>query len=352
MRLRRLREIGYDPEADRIAKEAELTAYSSGNPDFPLLPSSLSTLTEEEEFIEYDESGIPPRLQDMIQEPPGSLVRLACIGVSLVSYSDKSVTKTIASLRKYLRQCISRQYVPESAFLDQIIRTVTCDRAEGRRPDMESKADQARRLLSDANAKLDAKGFHWHLKNVQLNTEEEIALHNLELQWEEARTSLNDEWNSDKMRSKFNKPSPVLLSLRNDAKLLLNAHRFSEAELVAAQITHVEQQEVIAAGERMSKAYSVALARLDARWTQDREVLKASFLKRRNRLTKTKNVSLLPLLRQVDKCQQKTAAVLETQKQTPVIAPRIVAPVKIRRVEVKKPFPNKLRRSGSAAVSG
>jgi hypothetical protein len=239
---------------------------------------------------------------------------MALCGVSVVGYSEESVKQTITSLRKYLQECVERGYLPECAYLNDAIEKIRDERKAMHEPDLDEEAREAQRRLDDARAAHDDQEASWQNKLAQIDTEEELALQELELKWEEARATLEDEWNSDKVKSRFNKPSPTLIDLRRTARRLLSVHRFDESLIVAREISALEANEGEEATRRMALAYTVAVDRLDRKFYNDRQTLETTFVTRRSQAERARDATMLPLARKVSKYQAKEELINEKRR--------------------------------------
>jgi hypothetical protein len=224
------------------------------------------------------------------------------------------VKQTITSLRRYLHQCVELGYLPECAYLNDAIEKIREERREMHEPDLDEESSEVQRKLGDARTVHDSQEASWQNRLAQLDTEEELALQELELKWEEARAALEEEWNSDKIKARFNKPSPTLIDLRRTARRLLSVHRFEDSLVIAEEISALEAWEGEEATRRMALAYTVAVDRLDKKFYNDKETLETTFMTRRSQIERTRDATMLPLARKVDKYQKKDEIINEKRR--------------------------------------
>jgi hypothetical protein len=127
-----------------------------------------------------------------------------------------------------------------------------------------------------------------------------LAIHELEMKWKKARDALDAEWNSERARARFNKPSPALIDRRRTARRLLAMHRSDESAVVAREIPELEDAEAADATRRIRLAYRAAIERVDRRFRNDCETLKTSLPTGRSQIERTHNSGMMPLVRKVD----------------------------------------------------
>jgi hypothetical protein len=255
-------------------------------------------------------------LRKLLKPQKGSLVYLALCGVSIIGYSEISVADAVASLRLYLQKCMDRGYLPESAYVSDTIEQIKQEQRELNEPDYEGEAAHVRRQLEAAQNIQDTLEVSWRNRLAQIESEERIAIEDLRMRWEDACESLEAEWNSEKVKSKFNKPSPKLIDLRKTAKRMLSVRRFEEAALLAKEIANLEMVEASDAERNMNLAYRVAVERLDRKFANDLETLRASFVTRRNQAERSRDVTMKPVIRSVDKYRYREGLLSERKKQS------------------------------------
>jgi hypothetical protein len=173
---------------------------------------------------------------------------------------------------------------------------------------------ETQRKLEGARTVRDSHELSWRNKLAQIDTEEELALQELEMKWREARDTLDAEWKSEKWKAKFNKPSPTLIDRRRTAKRLLAMHRYEESAVFAREIADLEEAEAEDAARRMVLAYRIAIERVDKRFRNDWETLKTSFLTRRSQIERGRHANMLPLVRKVDKYQTRGEMIDEKKR--------------------------------------
>jgi hypothetical protein len=180
--------------------------------------------------------------------------------------------------------------------------------------ELDEEEIQIKQRLDAARTKQDELELKWEAQLSQIEMEEQLATENLRLRWAEARDQLAKEWNSEKRKDRFNKPSTKLIDLRRTALRLLTARRFHESTVLAKEIAVLEKVEARDALDRMERGYSVAIERLDRKFASDFETLHASFVMKRNQVERCRNVKMLPVARKVDKYVQRDGFLKEKRK--------------------------------------
>ncbi|OHS95103.1 hypothetical protein TRFO_38676 [Tritrichomonas foetus] len=127
-----------------------------------------------------------------------------------------------------------------------------------------------------------------------------MALEDLDLKNQEEIANLDEEWNSEKMQSRYNKPSPKLIELRQHARALLNARNFDEAQAIADQISKQEAYETKEAYVRMQREYRQAQEHLSNKYKNDRESLIDGFQSKMNGLLTAESNDLRPFEQRIE----------------------------------------------------
>jgi hypothetical protein len=163
----------------------------------------------------------------------------------------------------------------------------------------------------------DRKARNWCNQLAQLDMEEELALRELQMKWEDARDSLDLQWKSEHAKSQYDKPSGRLIELRRLARKLLAAHRFEESAVIAGEIESLEKSDAADACRRMNAAYENAVRRIDGQFKNDRDTIITMFLTRRNHIERSRDARMMPVTRKVEKYTQKKEALEDQQKRKP-----------------------------------
>jgi hypothetical protein len=87
----------------------------------------------------------------------------------------------------------------------------------------------------------------------------------------------NEKWSSETTQARFNKPSPKLIALRQQAHAFLIAREFEEAAALAADIRRLEADEAEEASTRMLQDYKHARERLEERFDIERRGICRSY---------------------------------------------------------------------------
>lgn len=269
-------------------------------------------MTKQIDLSKYDDpdfdwqewsKNVPPRLLEMITHSEISIVFRAICGVSMAEYPDKVVSRVILELKKYLNMCVEAGLIGESSYMQCIIEGVK-DERKGVAAQRGMTLEKMNEKLAEAEEKYEKRKSEWENQKAILDTEKELSLEDLEMRYQEEAAKLDEEWNSEHMQSKFNKPSAKLLEMRHNARLLLNAHRFEEAALVADEIEAREAMETEEAALRMRQEYTQANDRLRQKFEADRQVLLDTFQVKRNGIVRAEEANLRPLSQRIEKYQK------------------------------------------------
>lgn len=269
----------------------------------------LDLTTAIEEAIEEanDRNGegdmVPESINAVIDEPTGSLVRLALSGVSIVGYQDKMISSTLASLENYMQQCISAGLLAEASYFESVIDTIKYERRELDREEDLPSIVEADECLQRAMDKLTKKELEWNRVEVQLRAEREVAISEVKLQRKEELQRLSEEWNAENMKRHFNKPSPYLLGLRAQLHRRMEMHEFTEALRQQSDVAARESQEAQIAGRRMYKAYRQAVRRVEEKYDQYLRNIDGVFERRKSDIDRWRGIALKPYRNRVAKFQ-------------------------------------------------
>jgi hypothetical protein len=311
----RWKAMGYDPAQDASAEGWTSKPFETQTPDVKL---DLAEVIAGERFdSDCDSSRIPLRLRDMVTEDKNSITFMALCGVSIIGYKAKLVSDAVWRLRNYLQVCVSRGYIDETVYLNDVIEHIRRERLEMKAIDAMETPDELEARVHSARVSQDLCMRRWDTKKAQLEVEAQVAAADLELKYRELRQELDASWNSQRTRTKFDKPSTKLITLKTTAKKMLAAARFEDAERLAVEIREMEAAEAENAAFRMRQAYLASLARLDRKFFNDRESLNRTFAMRLHQIEQAKNRALLPLTRRVDKCTQRMEAFADNQRRNP-----------------------------------
>jgi hypothetical protein len=235
-----------------------------------------------------------------------------------MGYNARSVDEAVADLRKCLQRCIERGYLPESAYVSQIIEQIRQERRELREPDIDGATTVVRRQLADARGMQDGLEVAWRNRLALLDAEEQIAVEDLRVRWGDAREQLEREWNTERAKARFNKPSPKLIELRWTAKKLMTVRKFDAAAALAGEIERLERDEAEEALRKMNLAFAVAAERVNQRFANDLETLRSLFITKRNLVERNRDVTMRPVARQVNKYQKRDSLLAEKRRQASV----------------------------------
>lgn len=106
------------------------------------------------------------------------------------------------------------------------------------------------------------------------------------------------------MQAKYNKPSPKLLELRQNARALIAAHKFEEAQELAQQIAEQEAYETNQAVARMQREYQKAQEHLSQKYDTDRKAMYDSFESKLNGIIASEASDLHPFEQRIGNLQR------------------------------------------------
>ena len=292
---------------------------SRDNDEFPVLSAEyhldLSELRTTQGYdTEQGSSRIPPRLYDMITHPKESIVFLALCGVSIVGYQEKLINETMSALKWYLNKCIRRGYLEESYYVQTIIENIQREQSEMREMDAMEPIEEMNTELDEVKEAKEKKEQEWANKLAQLEAEKEIAMDELAMKYQQERERIDKEWGSDKMKSKYSRPSAKLIEMRTTAKRMLQVKRFEEAAMLSEQITAREAEEANDGAHRMRVAYKAVIANLDKKFANDKDSLDATYKMKKHQLERSRDRELMPYNRRVTNYTAKIESAEETAK--------------------------------------
>ena len=144
----------------------------------------------------------------------------------------------------------------------------------------------------------------WKEKRGSLEVERDLALENLDLKSQEDMLALEEKWSSEKMQAKYNKPSQKLIELRQEARALIAAHKFEEAQILAEQIEKQEAHETKEAGAKMQREYRQAQENLLQKYESEKKAIYDSFEAKLNGLSASETSDLHPFEQRIDNLQK------------------------------------------------
>lgn len=292
----------HDPDED-ADKENRQSFHLSDISSKPETTQTTKTVKKEQpkkiikkdkSFSEYDSneipdySHVPPRLLKMIHHKKQSIVFRAICGESLGGQPKNLVKYVLSELKPYLEMCISQNMIGESSFMDATIQNI---KAETRAPPPK-KENNYEQKLNKTQEILEKRKENWQKKKNALKIEEQLALENLDLRLQDELEKLEEDWNSERMQTQFNKPSPKLIAMRQHAIKMISAHEFEEAKLLAIQIQKQEDAETNEASVRMNLAYRTSRQKLVTRFENEKESVKLQFESKFYALEHTENEDL------------------------------------------------------------
>jgi hypothetical protein len=124
-------------------------------------------------------------------------------------------------------------------------------------------------------------------------------------------------WTTEKIKSRYNKPSAKLIELRRAARALLRCHRFEESTRIADEIEALGKSEAKEAARRMATGYRHAVDQLSEKFENDLDTLQSMFKTRKNQIERSRDARMMPVTRKVNKYSQKKEALGEQQKRKP-----------------------------------
>lgn len=244
---------------------------------------------------EQGSSRIPDRLKELIVHPKESVTYLALCGVSILGYKESTVSSVYKDLKKYLDQCVQLGYIEESMYVDGIMKKIKDEKKELEKTQTNDQVEQIDEKINQLNEQID-KMTKDHQRNLcSLESEKEVALSEIDVKMDDSLALLEEEWSSEKMQSKFNKPSPKLIEMRQTAQRLIGAHRFEEGAALAERIATLEDQESQEAAEKMNSAYQVACERVVKKYSAEKVTVEGSFNDKKASMEGIYQKQLIPL---------------------------------------------------------
>ena len=161
--------------------------------------------------------------------------------------------------------------------------------------------EKVEKRLKEAESQFEKRKNNWENQKSIMQVDKELQNEDLELRFQEESIKLDEEWNSEKMQQKFNKPSPTLIEMRHNARSLLATHRFEEAAQVAEQIAKREAVETEEAARRMAQAYQAATARLREKFESEKVAMDDQFRTKYSALLRAEETNLRPLSQRIEK---------------------------------------------------
>ena len=235
---------------------------------------------------------IPPRLREMITHPPESVVFRALCQEPMSDYTEAVISQVVMELRVYLDMCVKEGMIGEGSYVQCVIDNIKQEVKESRgsAPAVE-KLDEE---IQKAEAIYAEKKQTWKKRKHILEVEKDVALKGLEAQFEEKVADLDEEWNSEKKRDKYNKPSLELMSMRQQALAYMRMRQFHDAQAIADLIAKRERQETREASKRMNRDYKAAQERLQAKMEADRATLAENYDSRMSGIITAEKQDLRP----------------------------------------------------------
>lgn len=242
---------------------------------------------------------VPPDLLDLIKFPKTGIVFRSICGESMVEYPKGIVQCVISDLKVIQNQCVSRNMIYETAFVN--------DRVESIREEMASispynqqqilkvkqaKLNESKQITEDA---LDRKNQYWQTQKAIFVSEKELKLQEVELRHQDELKNLEELWQSDKMREQFSKPSAQLIALRQNIQKHLQVKEFEKAAQLANEAEQMDRYETQQAVQRMKAAYNDAIEKLEQKFKSEKEAVLQQFEAKQCSLTSKQGNDVKPL---------------------------------------------------------
>lgn len=259
-------------------------------------PSKLAKLGSLEDDFDPNTACevIPNRIREMIDLPPESPVLRALCGKSLEVYPLSIYGNVIYDMKRLLSRCVDSNLIGESSYVSCMLENVI-DERDQRSVKQDLTLVKLEADLEDAQEKLEARVEKWNKQKEILACQKDVELQELDLKFTEQFHFLQAEWDSEKAANKYNKPSAHLISLRQQAKIFLEAHQFKDADDFAHKIREQEELETKEAIMRMRSAFAQANDKLCEKIEKDRQSIEDSFSKKMESLIKAENSNLYPV---------------------------------------------------------
>lgn len=252
---------------------------------------------------EQGSSRIPERLRELIVHPKESVTYLALCGISILGYKEATVSRVYNDLKKYLEQCVSLGYIEESMYVDGIMKKIKNEKNELEKTQASEEVESLDNKIEEINKQLE-KMSKEHQRNLEsIDAEKQLAVEEINIKTEAQLEKVDEEWNSDKMQTKFNKPSPKLIEMRQMAQRLLTAQRFEEGAAMAEMIQKQEEMESEQAAEKMNAAYQAAVDRVMKKSAADVTTVEGMFNDKKTNAEGQYKKSLLPLQNKLQSLQ-------------------------------------------------
>jgi hypothetical protein len=134
----------------------------------------------------------------------------------------------------------------------------------------------AKELLK-AESALETHRAKWRTKRAEVESLHTLSLKKLNMEHEISELEFNEKWSSPSTQTRFNKPSPKLIAMRQHAHALLIARDFDGASSLAGLIRKIEDDEATEASNRMLQEYKLAHDRLDERFDIERRGISRAY---------------------------------------------------------------------------
>ena len=282
-----------------VTKQIDLTKYDGFDPTFDI-ESSISNVPQL--LLEY--------MDDKYTRE--SLVFHAVCGSTLPDVTkDSIISRVVVEMKRIMNDTVKLGYITETAYVENqisVLKEAHKKKKEGKNEEeLKNRVEKAETQLDDLEVIKDAK-----IK--QIDAEEMSVMMEFEAKFQDEENELDDKWNSEEMQSKFNKPSPKLIELRQEAKVNLKAHRFQEAVLIANEIAALEEMETNEASRRMADAYKNAVQRFEKKYNEEKEQIASNFELKRQRVELENEQQKRPLLQRIEKLNTQIS-IIEREKE-------------------------------------
>lgn len=248
-----------------------------------------------------------------IKFSPICIVRRALCGESIIKYPPEVINHVIADLRNILEECIALDMIDECTYLNDILQNIKngVEAVNYFETNNGTTSDKLQEKLDEVNLSLENRKKQWDAKIRILESEKELHLQELSLKFDDECQQLDKLWQSNKMKSKFNKPSPTLLNMRQQVKIQLASHKFNDASKLAIEMQERDRSETETAANRMNAAYKEASDSLKKKFDADKKSINDSYQAKLSSLIKKEEEDLRPFISRKIKYQN----LIEERKQ-------------------------------------
>lgn len=213
---------------------------------------------------------IPENLIPFIYHSTDSLTYLALTGRPMTCLSSAVQNSIINDLRKYVDTAIDNSLITEAIYIQNIIDMIKDDKSYDLAI-IQKEIQQIDQKIHEINVELDERLSFWKVQEDAAESELDLSLTSLDLQYRQAVAALDEEWQSPKKVAQFSKPSPALLNLREMAKKMIRSKQLDEVNKIGQLISEKEQSEISLATEKMNVEYRAADLKLQEKYESEKK---------------------------------------------------------------------------------